>query len=125
MNKQVNQYKKFDKFEGEIIKTIKIDIRIDDIVVTDQFEWDINNPSNNPEAFSKTLCADLGLGSEFILPIAHSIKEQILDHQKVKQNSLKLKIIRLLQMKKNYIIKCFTIILRIVKITRKLILTQL
>jgi SWI/SNF-related matrix-associated actin-dependent regulator of chromatin subfamily B protein 1 len=83
MNKQINQYRKVEKFEGEILKTIKLDIRIDDIVLTDQFEWDINNSNNSPEIFAKTLCADLGLGSEFILPIAHSIKEQILDHQKV------------------------------------------
>lgn len=83
MNKQINLYRKFERVEGEIIRTIKLDIRIDDIVLTDQFEWDINNPDNNPDAFALSLCGDLGLGFEFILPIAHSIKEQILDHQKV------------------------------------------
>jgi SWI/SNF-related matrix-associated actin-dependent regulator of chromatin subfamily B protein 1 len=83
MNKQINQYRKYEKIEGEIMKTIKLDIRIGDIVLNDQFEWDVNNPNNNPEAFAQTLCADLGLDSEFILPVAHSIKEQILDFQKV------------------------------------------
>jgi SWI/SNF-related matrix-associated actin-dependent regulator of chromatin subfamily B protein 1 len=82
MNKQINQYMKFDKIEGEIIKTIKLDLRIGDLVLTDQFEWDINNPDNFPEDFAQSLCTDLGLGSDFILPIAHSIKEQILDYQK-------------------------------------------
>lgn len=82
MNKQINQYLKFQKLEGEILKTIKLDIRIGEIVFSDQFEWDINNPSNSPEEFAKNLCADVGLGSEFLLPITHSIKEQIIDHQK-------------------------------------------
>ncbi len=82
MNKQINQYRKFEKYDGEILKTIKLDIRIDDMVLLDQFEWDINNQHNSPEEFAKNLCADLGLSSEFLLPIAHSIKEQVLEHQK-------------------------------------------
>jgi len=86
MTRQISQYKKFEKFEGEILKVIKLDIRFGDIVVNDQFEWDINNTNNDPEDFSINLCADLGLGSEFILPIAHSIKEQILEHQKTFMN---------------------------------------
>jgi SWI/SNF-related matrix-associated actin-dependent regulator of chromatin subfamily B protein 1 len=86
MNKQINQYRKFEKYDGEILKTIKLDIRLGDMVLTDQFEWDINNQHNSPEEFSKNLCADLGLNSEFLLPIAHSIKEQILEHQKAVSN---------------------------------------
>lgn len=86
MNKQINQYRKFEKFDGEILKTIKLDIRIGDMVLTDQFEWDINNRKNSPEEFAKNICADLGLSAEFLLPIAHSIKEQILDHQKTVAN---------------------------------------
>lgn len=84
MNRQINQYRKYEKIEGEVIRIIKLDIRLDDIVLNDQFEWDINNPENSPDEFAKALCADLGLGSMFILPVAHSIKEQILDYQKVK-----------------------------------------
>ena len=30
------------------------------------------------------MCADLGLGSEFMLPIAHQIREQILEYQRVR-----------------------------------------
>jgi len=88
MNKQINLYKKYERIDGEVIRTIKLDIRIDDIVLNDQFEWDINNPENAPDAFAIVMCADLGLGAEFILPIAHSIKEQILDNQKVIKYSL-------------------------------------
>lgn len=42
--------------------------------------WDINNPTNSPETFASTIVADLGLGSEFYFPIAHSIREQIHAH---------------------------------------------
>lgn len=69
-------------FDGEVIKTIKIDVRIEDKLITDQFEWDINNPNNKPEEFAKMYCQDLGLNTEFVLPIAHSIKEQIFEFRK-------------------------------------------
>lgn len=39
------------------------------IVYRDQFEWDINNAENSPEQFAECLCADMGLGPEFLLPI--------------------------------------------------------
>jgi len=87
MTKQISYYKNFERLEGEIIRVLKLDIRIGEIVVTDKFEWDINNPENKPEEFAINLCADLGLDSEFILPIAHSIKSQILEQQKVKFNN--------------------------------------
>ena len=43
----------------------------------DQFEWDLNNKDFTPEQFARSLCAELGLGYEFIVLIAHSIREQI------------------------------------------------
>lgn len=58
-------------------------MRIGNIVLRDQFEWDINNPNNSPEDFAESLCSDLGLGAEFMLPVAHSIREQINEHQKM------------------------------------------
>lgn len=82
MEKQISLYKHYEKIEGEILKTIKLDIRIGDVVYNDQFEWDINNPNNSPEEFAKSICIELGLGTEFVLPICHSIREQILDYQK-------------------------------------------
>jgi SWI/SNF-related matrix-associated actin-dependent regulator of chromatin subfamily B protein 1 len=66
--------------EGEAIRIIKLNVRINNIIVRDQFEWDINDPRNSPEDFSETLCADLGLGSEFMLPIAHQIREQVIEY---------------------------------------------
>ena len=89
MNRQIAQYRKYERIDGEILKTIKLDIRIGDMVYNDQFEWDINNPNNSPEEFAKTVSADLGLGSEFVLPISHSIREQVLDYQKAAVNEKK------------------------------------
>jgi len=54
-------------------------VRIGRITVKDQFEWDINNPDNSPEDFAECLCADLGLGNDFVLPIAHQIREKVLE----------------------------------------------
>ena len=42
----------------------------------DQFEWDINNPSNSPEDFASLITRDLSLSGEFTTAIAHSIREQ-------------------------------------------------
>ncbi len=83
IKRQINSYKKFNKMdEKEIIKTIKLDILIGDLEYKDQFEWDIANPDNDPEEFARNVCCDLGLGTEFVVPIAHSIREQILEFQK-------------------------------------------
>ena len=89
MKKQIIQYKKYEDIEGEILKTIKLDIRIGDMLYNDQIEWDINNPNNSPEEFAKSVCKDLGLGTEFVLPISHSIREQILEYQKSAVNEKK------------------------------------
>ena len=83
MKKQVNQFKQYKQMEGELLKVIQINVRIGNIVLRDQFQWDINNPHNSPEDFAESLCADLGLGAEFLLPVAHSIREQINEHQRL------------------------------------------
>lgn len=52
-------------------------------MLRDQFEWDIANPANSPEDFAETLVADLGLTSEFLVPISHAIREQIQEFYKI------------------------------------------
>ena len=37
--------------------------------------------SGSDEEFAKNVCVDLGLGTEFVVPIAHAIRIQILEHQ--------------------------------------------
>ena len=49
----------------------------------DQFEWDMSNPENSPEQFAHNLCAELGLGGEFVSTIAYSIRGQLAWYQGV------------------------------------------
>ncbi|XP_052799827.1 SWI/SNF-related matrix-associated actin-dependent regulator of chromatin subfamily B member 1-like isoform X2 [Mya arenaria] len=62
--------------------TLKLNIHVGNISLMDQFEWDISEPDNSPEEFSTRLCAELGLGGEFVTAIAYSIRGQISWHQK-------------------------------------------
>ena len=83
IKKKISSYKPFELFDNEEnIKVIKLDIRIGDMEYKDQIEWDVSNPDNDPEEFAQVVCNDMGLGTEFVVPIAHSIREQILEHQK-------------------------------------------
>ena len=82
MRKQINQFRPYKQMEGELVKVIQLNVRIGNIVLRDQFEWDINNPQNSPEDFAESLCSDLGLGPEFMLHVAHQIRDQINEHQK-------------------------------------------
>lgn len=55
---------------------IKLHITIGQHTLSDQFEWDLNNPHNSPEDFAKQMALDLSLSGEFTTAIAHSIREQ-------------------------------------------------
>lgn len=55
---------------------IKLNITIGQHTLVDQFEWEINDAQNSPEAFARQMAADLSLSGEFITAIAHSIREQ-------------------------------------------------
>jgi SWI/SNF-related matrix-associated actin-dependent regulator of chromatin subfamily B member 1 len=83
LKRQMNQSKVYKPIEGEFLRRIKLNIRIGNVIINDQFDWDINNPKNSPEDFAETICADMGLNADFLLPISHSIRQQILDHQKI------------------------------------------
>lgn len=61
----MNAFKMYKPFEGECIRKIRLDFKVDNVMVNDLFEWDINNPDNKPEDFAKVICVDMGLGSEF------------------------------------------------------------
>lgn len=68
--------------QGENIVLIKLDLIINGVSLVDQFEWDIGNPENSPEAFARSLCADLALSREFEGCIAFAIREQIFNYRK-------------------------------------------
>ncbi|KAL2829160.1 hypothetical protein BDW59DRAFT_37256 [Aspergillus cavernicola] len=55
---------------------VKLNITIGQNTLVDQFEWDINDPHNNPEEFAERMTTDLSLSGEFTTAIAHSIREQ-------------------------------------------------
>ena len=55
---------------------IKLNITIGPHTLVDQFEWEINNPLNNPEEFARQMSRDMSLSGEFTSAIAHQIREQ-------------------------------------------------
>jgi SWI/SNF-related matrix-associated actin-dependent regulator of chromatin subfamily B member 1 len=55
---------------------IKLNITVGQHTLVDQFEWELNNPSNSPEEFAANMARDLSLSGEFMTAIAHSIREQ-------------------------------------------------
>mmetsp|Transcript_33667 Transcript_33667/g.51986 ORF Transcript_33667/g.51986 Transcript_33667/m.51986 type:complete len:123 (+) Transcript_33667:437-805(+) len=75
MKKQVSAFRQYKQMDGELVRVISLNVRIGNIILRDKFEWDINNPSNSPEDFAESLCADLGLSPDFMLPAAHQIRE--------------------------------------------------
>ncbi|XP_013068275.2 SWI/SNF-related matrix-associated actin-dependent regulator of chromatin subfamily B member 1-A-like [Biomphalaria glabrata] len=61
---------------------IKLNIHVGNISLVDQFEWDMSESLNSPEEFATKLCAELGLGGEFVTAIAYSIRGQLSWHQR-------------------------------------------
>ena len=62
IKKQLSAFRAYKPVDGEVIRIIKLNVRIGNIIVRDQFEWDINNPSNSPEVRG-VLKASLGVCS--------------------------------------------------------------
>ncbi|XP_055695492.1 SWI/SNF-related matrix-associated actin-dependent regulator of chromatin subfamily B member 1 isoform X2 [Lutzomyia longipalpis] len=61
---------------------IKLNIHVGNTSLVDQVEWDMSEKDNNPEEFAMKLCAELGLGGEFVTAIAYSIRGQLSWHQR-------------------------------------------
>nr|CAI5869793.1 unnamed protein product [Callosobruchus analis] len=61
---------------------IKLNIHVGNTSLVDQVEWDMSEKNNNPEEFALKLCAELGLGGEFVTAIAYSIRGQLSWHQR-------------------------------------------
>jgi hypothetical protein len=64
---------------------LRLNIRVGRVVLRDQFEWDIADSTNCPEAFAESLCADLGLGREFVPAVACHVREQLLELAEAEQ----------------------------------------
>lgn len=76
-----------DTYDEDMRFSIKLDITIGNHQLIDQFEWDINNPENDPEAFGLVLANDLALPLEFSTAISHAIREQVQAYTKALFNS--------------------------------------
>lgn len=59
---------------------IKLNVHVGNTSLVDQIEWDMAEKGNNPEEFAMKLCAELGLGGEFVTAIAYSIRGQLSWH---------------------------------------------
>lgn len=60
----------------------KLNIHVGNISLVDQLEWDLSEPQNSPEQVALKICAELGLGGEFVTAIAYSIRGQLSWHQR-------------------------------------------
>lgn len=80
---------------SESLHPIFINLRLNDTVYIDRFEWDLSNPHNSPERFARVVCEDLGLSGEFEAQIALSIREQLRDYSRLIQEGLKDRVTRL------------------------------
>ncbi|KIK92960.1 hypothetical protein PAXRUDRAFT_545314 [Paxillus rubicundulus Ve08.2h10] len=60
---------------------ISIDVQIATYHLLDHIEWDLLSPLT-PEAFSRQLCAELGLSGEAVPLIAHAIHEELVKHKR-------------------------------------------
>jgi SWI/SNF-related matrix-associated actin-dependent regulator of chromatin subfamily B protein 1 len=74
IKKQVQLFRPYYPRGNEMLKTIELDLRIDNIQIKDQFEWDMNEPQNSPEEFADTLVTDLGLPEHFKPKISHHLR---------------------------------------------------
>ncbi|KAH7469173.1 Chromatin structure-remodeling complex protein BSH [Phytophthora ramorum] len=79
----------------ESLHPIFINLRLNDTIYIDRFEWDLNNPNNSPEQFAQVVCEDLGLSGEFEAQVALSIREQLRDYSRLIREGLKDRVTRL------------------------------
>ncbi|KAL0272848.1 UNVERIFIED_CONTAM: hypothetical protein PYX00_005672 [Menopon gallinae] len=69
-----------EQYDQRVI--VKLNIHVGNTSLVDQVEWDMSEKENSPEMFAQKLCAELGLGGEFVTAIAYSIRGQITWHQR-------------------------------------------
>eukprot|EP00960_Hanusia_phi_P068118 766764-Hanusia_phi.AAC.11 len=67
---------------NERLHKIKIDVRVNDFVLEDQFLWDLKSPNSDVDFFVDQYCNDLQLPSDLRGLIAHKIRERIFESRK-------------------------------------------
>lgn len=87
IKKQVQLFRFYQPKGNEMLKTIDLDIRVDNVQFKDQFEWDMNNPNNCPEDFIRKTVEECGLSENFHVTLSHHLREQLQSLQKqIEQN---------------------------------------
>ncbi|CAI5741497.1 unnamed protein product [Peronospora destructor] len=74
---------------SESLHPIFINLRLNDTIYIDKFEWDLNDPNNSPEQFARIVCEDLGLSGHFEAQVALTIREQLRDYSRLIREGLK------------------------------------
>jgi len=63
---------------GEKVLPLKLDLRVNNSIIKDQFLWDVNNLESDPEDFARGLCKDLEIEDHEVGPaIVVAIREQM------------------------------------------------
>ncbi|KAF2671079.1 SNF5-domain-containing protein [Microthyrium microscopicum] len=76
-NSSIDEQLSYQAYKNDEMRIlVKLHITIGVHTLIDQFEWEINNPMNNPEEFARAMARDLSLSGEFTTAIAHQIREQ-------------------------------------------------
>lgn len=63
--------------EADLRVILNLDVQIGTLHLIDRVEWDLTS-SLTPEAFALQMCADLGLGGEAVMLVAHAVHEELL-----------------------------------------------
>ncbi|MQM02333.1 hypothetical protein Taro_035098 [Colocasia esculenta] len=67
-----------EMYSTEKIMILKLDLRVNNTIIRDQFLWDLSNFNSDPEEFARTFCTDLDISDPEVGPaIAVSIREQL------------------------------------------------
>lgn len=83
MDEALDPHQPYAAYKNDEIRVqIKLNITIGQHQLTDQFDWDINNPTNSPEEFARQMAKDMSLSGDFTTAIAASIHEQIQPYTK-------------------------------------------
>lgn len=68
-----------ERHEGIDLRVIlNLDLQIGTLHLVDRVEWDLTCSSLTPERFAQQLCADLGLGGEAVMIVAHAVHEELI-----------------------------------------------
>ncbi|KAF9591705.1 hypothetical protein IFM89_005696 [Coptis chinensis] len=78
---QVTEFRSYEgqeMYSGDRIVPLKLDLRVNNTIVRDQFLWDLNNYESDPEEFARTFCRDLEIVDPEVGPaVAVAIREQL------------------------------------------------